>query len=266
MFKPQTSHLRSIITITSLACLGTLSAIAVAQEDNGNAFFSSSASSAPAVVGNAADPWQAYNRRMFALNDGIDRWFLKPVAKGYVKVLPTPVRTGVRNVFRNLGEIPSVINGVLQGNLHSAAYDTTRFLVNSTVGIGGIFDVAQRLDLPPTEYEDFGQTLGYWGFKSGPYVVLPFFGPSTLRDGIARPVDWYTYPTTYIDHTRTYYSAKGTDLVNLRAQLLPLEESITGDKYEFIRDAYLQRRTFLINNGEVDDSFGDDGFDFDDFE
>lgn len=219
----------------------------------------------PATVGREADPWQSYNRKMFAFNDGIDRYFLKPIATTYTKITPAPIRTGVKNVFRNLGEVPSIANGLLQGEFKAAAYDTTRLIVNTTVGIGGIFDVAGRLDLPATDYEDFGQTLAVWGFRSGPYVVLPILGPSTVRDGLAKPVDWYTDPLTYIDHNQTSYAIKAVNIVNIRAQLLPLEESISGDKYEFIRDAYLQRRAFLISNGEVSDTFGDEAFDIDDF-
>lgn len=219
----------------------------------------------PATVGREADPWQSYNRKMFAFNDGIDRYFLKPIATTYTKITPAPIRTGVKNVFRNLGEVPSIANGLLQGEFKAAAYDTTRLIVNTTVGIGGIFDVAGRLDLPATDYEDFGQTLAVWGFRSGPYVVLPILGPSTVRDGLAKPVDWYTDPLTYIDHNQTSYAIKAVNIVNIRAQLLPLEASISGDKYEFIRDAYLQRRAFLISNGEVSDTFGDEEFDIDDF-
>lgn len=227
--------------------------------------YSGSEVGAPPVVGAEADPWQAYNRKMFAFNDGVDRYFLKPVATAYTKVTPAPIKTGVKNVFRNIAEVPSIANGLLQGEFKSAAYDTTRFLVNTTIGIGGIFDVASRLDLPATDYEDFGQTLAVWGFRSGPYVVLPILGPSTVRDGLAKPVDWYTDPLTYIDHDTTSYAVKAVNIVNIRSQLLPLEASISGDKYEFIRDAYLQRRAFLINNGEVVDSFGDDEFSIDDF-
>lgn len=219
----------------------------------------------PATVGREADPWQSYNRKMFAFNDGIDRYFLKPIATTYTKITPVPIRTGVKNVFRNLGEVPSIANGLLQGEFKAAAYDTTRLIVNTTVGIGGIFDVAGRLDLPATDYEDFGQTLAVWGFRSGPYVVLPILGPSTVRDGLAKPVDWYTDPLTYVDHNQTSYAIKAVNIVNIRAQLLPLEASISGDKYEFIRDAYLQRRAFLISNGEVSDTFGDEEFDIDDF-
>lgn len=222
--------------------------------------------SAP-VLGAVADPLQTYNRKMFAFNDAIDRYFLAPIARGYVAVTPKPIRTGVRNVFRNIAEVPSVANGLLQGDIPAAAYDTTRFIVNSTVGLGGIFDVAGHLELPANDYEDFGQTLAVWGFRSGPYIVLPIFGPSTIRDGIAKPVDWNFDPLTFIDHDMTSYSVKFANVVNIRAQLFPFESAITGDKYEFIRDAYLQRRAFLINNGETFDSFGDeDEFDLEDFE
>ena len=208
------------------------------------------------------DPWQGYNRAMFKFNDTLDRWFLKPVAKGYRFITPDPVERGIGNIFSNIGEVPSTLNGVLQGNLKGAAHDTGRFLVNSTLGIGGLFDVAKHMKLPADDHEDFGQTLAVWGVGQGNYLVLPLLGPSTVRDGFAFPVDWYSDPTNYIEHDRTRWSVSFVSLVDTRASLLPLEENITGDKYTFIRDVYLQRRNFVINNGEVEDEFGSDSEEF----
>jgi phospholipid-binding lipoprotein MlaA len=204
------------------------------------------------------DPWQGFNRAMFKFNDTLDRWFLKPVAKGYKAITPDPVERGISNVFSNIGEVPSTLNGVLQGNIKGAAHDTGRFLVNSTLGIGGLFDVAKHMKLPSDDQEDFGQTLAVWGVGQGNYLVLPFLGPSTLRDGFATPIDWYTDPITYIEHDQTRWSVKFVSLVDTRASLLPLEANITGDKYTFIRDVYLDRRNYLIHDGEVEDTFGDE--------
>ncbi len=206
------------------------------------------------------DPWQGYNRAMFKFNDTLDRWFLKPVAKGYRAVTPNFLERGISNVFSNIGEVPSTLNGVLQGNVKGAAQDTGRFLVNSTLGIGGLFDVAKHMKLPADDHEDFGQTLAVWGVGQGNYLVLPLLGPSTLRDGFAKPVDWYTDPITYIEHDQTRLSVKFVSLLDTRASLLPLEENIVGDKYTFIRDAYLDRRNYVIHNGEVEDTFGDEEF------
>jgi phospholipid-binding lipoprotein MlaA len=161
-------------------------------------------------------------------------------------------------VFSNVLEVPSALNGVLQGNFSGAAHDTGRLLVNTTLGLGGIMDVAQHMGLQAREAEDFGQTLAVWGVKSGPYVVLPLLGPSTLRDTVATPVDWYSDPKTYIDHVPTRNTTRAASVLDTRANLLPLEKNVTGDKYLFIRDAYLQHRDFLIKNGEVEDSFGED--------
>jgi phospholipid-binding lipoprotein MlaA len=155
-------------------------------------------------------------------------------------------------------EVPSILNGLLQGNIPSAAHDTGRLLVNTTLGIAGLFDVAQHMGLKDSNSEDFGQTLAVWGVKSGPYVVLPFLGPSTLRDTTSLPVDWYTDPKTYIEHVPTRNTVSGVSVLNTRANFLPLEKNVTGDKYTFIRDVYLQHREFMIKNGKVEDSFGTD--------
>ncbi len=212
------------------------------------------------------DPWQGFNRAMFSFNDTLDRWFLKPVAKGYKAVMPDPLETGVANIFSNVLEVPNVINGVLQGDFKGAGHDTGRLLVNTTLGIGGLLDVAKYMNLPADEREDFGQTLAVWGVGQGPYLVLPLLGPSTVRDGFGKPIDWYTDPTNYIDHVPTDNTVKGISLLNTRAQLLPLEKNLTGDKYVFIRDVYLQRRAYLINNGSVSDDFGTEDFEEGDFE
>ncbi len=209
-------------------------------------------------VKSKVDPWEGFNRSMFSFNDRADRYVLKPVAKAYVRLTPGFFRRGVDNVFSNVMEIPSAFNGVLQGNLGSAAHDTGRLLVNSTLGLAGILDVAQYMNLKQTDNEDFGQTLAVWGVGSGPYLVLPLLGPSNVRDTTALPVDWYTDPKSYIEHIPTKNTARAVAIVNTRANLMPLEKTITGDKYIFFRDAYLQHRNFLVNNGVVEDSFGEE--------
>ena len=206
------------------------------------------------------DPWQGFNRAMFNFNDALDRWTFKPLAKAYKFVMPDPLEKGVSNIFDNVQEVPNIINGVLQGDVKGAAHDTGRLLVNTTLGIGGLLDVAKHMNLPADEDEDFGQTLAVWGAGQGPYLVLPFFGPTTVRDGFGRPVDFYSNPTNYIDHKPTEYTVWGLSLLDTRAELLDLEKNLTGDRYVFVRDVYLQRREFLINNGEVADDFGTEDF------
>lgn len=211
-----------------------------------------------ALVKSTVDPWERFNRSMFGFNMGVDRYVLKPIAKAYVRLTPTFFRDGVDNALSNILEIPSALNGVLQGNFRGAAHDTGRLLVNSTLGLAGFLDVAQHMGLKQTDREDFGQTLAVWGVQSGPYMVLPLLGPSTLRDTSAVPVDWYSDPKTYVDHIPTKNTLRAFAVVNTRANLMPLEKGITGDKYVFFREAYLQHRNFLINNGQVEDSFGED--------
>lgn len=212
----------------------------------------------------AADPWQGYNRAMFSFNSTVDRNLLKPLAKAYVRCTPAFFRQGVSNVFSNIGNVPSALNGVLQGKFSGAAQDSGRLLVNSTLGLAGMLDVAQHMGLPAHDAEDFGQTLATWGVKSGPFVMLPFMGPSTLRDATILPVDWYSDPKTYIEHIRTKNTVTALSIVHARASFLALEKSVTGDKYLFIRDAYLQRRNFLEKDGQVEDSFGtEEGGDYD---
>jgi len=206
------------------------------------------------------DPWQGFNRRVFAFNEFIDRYFAKPLARGYTALMPDPLEQGVNNIFTNIMIVPSVVNGVLQWNWSSVGYDSGRFLINSTLGICGLLDIAQYANLPAKDPEDFGQTLAVWGVHSGPYLVLPFYGPSTLRDGFAKPVDWVTDPASYIEDVATYNTVWGLKFVNARAQLLPLEKNLVGDKYTLIRDVYLQRRNYLIHNGEIEDDFGSDDF------
>ncbi len=203
-----------------------------------------------------SDPWEGYNRAVFAFNDKLDRVLLKPIAKGYRAVSPQVVETGVSNFFDNLGELSNIVNDILQLKMGQAANDTGRFLVNSTVGIGGLIDVADSIGLDKSDGEDFGQTLGDWGVASGPYLMLPFLGPSTLRDAPSRFVDSYTNPIRYLEDVPTRNSLYAGNVVSDRAELLAVEELTNGDKYLFVRDAYLQRRDFLVEDGAIEDDFG----------
>jgi phospholipid-binding lipoprotein MlaA len=212
------------------------------------------------------DPWEGFNRGVYTFNDGVDRFFLKPVAQGYQAITPDPVEDGIGNVFSNLFEVRNIINDVLQWKWGQAANDTGRFLVNSTVGIVGLFDVAQHMGMPENDGgEDFGQTLAVWGVGSGPYLVIPFLGPSTLRDGAAMPVDMQMDLVSYIDHVPTRNTTYGVRIVDTRASLLEAEKLMSGDRYTFMRDAYLQRREYVINDGAVEDDFGGDAGEYGDY-
>jgi phospholipid-binding lipoprotein MlaA len=212
------------------------------------------------------DPWEGVNRKIFAFNDVADRYVLKPVAKGYQWVTPHFLEDGIHTMFSNVGEVGNILNSLLQAKFKHTATDSGRLLINSTVGLLGFFDVATKMGLQPHE-EDFGQTLGYWGVNAGPYVVIPLLGPRTVRDGFGSVGDIFTDPVSQgIDHVPTRNEVMAVRVVDGRAQLLQAEELISGDRYIFIRDAYLQRRQFLINDGVVKDTFGadDDYYDDDD--
>lgn len=212
----------------------------------------------PVMAQSESDPLEGFNRAMFSFNEGADKVVLKPLAKGYRAVTPDPVEKGFSNVFSNLLEIRNVANDILQWKWGQAANDTGRFLVNSTVGVVGLFDVADSMGLEKSQGEDFGQTLGAWGVGSGAYIVLPLLGPSTVRDGSMIPLNSLAHPVSHIDHVPTRNSTRGTEIIINRAVLLDAEKMISGDRYSFIRDAYLQRRQFLVNDGEVEDNFGED--------
>lgn len=209
---------------------------------------------------NPEDPWEGFNRGVFGFNKFADTYVLKPVAKGYDWIVPQPVDNGISNVFDNLSETKNFLNDVLQFKLADAGTDVTRFVINTTVGVLGLFDVASRWGFDRSE-EDFGQTLATWGFGTGPYVVLPFLGPSNIRDGIGLIPDAYSVPQAYIDHDQTKWSVYGIDVIDTRADLLAAEELVQGDEYSFIRDVYLQRREFLATDGAVEDDFTSDDFD-----
>jgi phospholipid-binding lipoprotein MlaA len=235
-----------------------------APPDAGSPPAAETAETAPAKFAHNPDPWQGFNRAVFRFNDTLDRYALKPVAKGYKAVAPRPVRTGLTNFFNNLRAPIVVLNDLLQGKVRHAGSDTVRFIVNTTAGIAGFVDVGSRVGLARHD-EDFGQTLGVWGVPSGPYLVLPLLGPSSARDGLGRGVDTYAHPRTHNLDTDINLAITVVDGVNTRASLLDAEEIIQGDRYLFIRDLYLQHREFAINDGRVeedpfldDDSFEDE--------
>jgi phospholipid-binding lipoprotein MlaA len=200
------------------------------------------------------DPWESFNRPIFTFNDTLDTYALKPIAQGYQKVTPQFAQDGVSNFFGNLGEPRNLLNNLLQANFHGAGVDTSRFIFNSTFGVLGLIDVASRMGLQKSD-EDFGQTLGKWGVSSGPYVVLPFFGPSTVRDTVGRVPDTYVSVYPYVDDVPVRNTIRGLGVVDVRASLLQAERMITGDKYTFVRNVYLQNREFRIKDGEVEDDF-----------
>lgn len=200
------------------------------------------------------DPWEGVNRVIFRFNDTIDTYALKPVAQGYQAVTPQFLEDGVHNVFGNIGDVGNLANNVLQGKFHNAGVDTSRLIFNTLFGLVGFFDVATRMGLQKSD-EDFGQTLGAWGLNSGPYVVLPLLGPSTVRDTVSRIPDSYTAPYGYMDHVPTRNVTRAVEVVDTRASLLSAERMISGDKYTFIRNAYLQNREFKVKDGQVEDDF-----------
>ena len=209
-----------------------------------------------------SDPWEGFNRGVFAFNEFMDRNLLKPAAKGYQAVTPDFVDTGVTNVFSNLGEVPSFINHVLQGQVPDAAGDGGRFAVNSTLGLLGLFDVASKMGIEQKN-TDFGITLGRWGFEPGPYLVLPFLGPSNIRDAAGRSADFVGYPLYYVEDSTTRWSLRALEIIDTRADLLETEELITGDRYTFLRNLYLQNRKFQISGGEAEPEFDDFEDEFD---
>ncbi|SDY20299.1 phospholipid-binding lipoprotein MlaA [Lysobacter enzymogenes] len=213
---------------------------------------------APANVPGGYDPWEKYNRKMHRFNNAVDRSVAKPLARAYTKVVPRPLRLGVSNFFNNLGQPVSMVNALLQGKPKQAAQSLGRFALNTTLGIGGIFDPATAAKLP-NRSEDFGQTLGVWGWKRSRYFELPFFGPRTVRDAFGAVGDAPLSPLRRIERDRIRIGLQGLQLVDIRAQLLPLDNLREGaeDEYALVRDSWMQRRDYQIfgdrleKNGET---------------
>jgi phospholipid-binding lipoprotein MlaA len=205
----------------------------------------------------ARDPWEPMNRSVYQFNDAIDTVALKPAAQLYVKVLPSMVRTGVSNFMGNLGDVWSMANSALQLKGQATVETFLRINVNTFMGLGGILDVATEMGLEKRR-EDFGQTLGYWGVQPGPYVVLPLFGPSTLRDALAFPVDMQGNVTNTLADQSTRNALLVTRLVDMRAGLLKTVDAIKAsslDPYSFFRDGFLQKRLNDIHDGNPPASF-----------
>ena len=204
------------------------------------------------------DPFEDLNRDIFIFNEKLDEKLLKPAALTYRKVTPQFARTGVTNFFNNLEEIDTTINQVLQGEIKYAFNDAGRFVINSTIGLFGLIDVASKMGLERHE-EDFGQTLGVWGFDSGPYIMIPFLGPSNPRDLLSRPISSFLSGTFAMEDNDVKITLVGIDALETRERLLDAETLIIGDKYIFVKDAYIQSREYEINNGSTeDDEFLDD--------
>lgn len=199
---------------------------------------------------NPADPYEGFNRSMYSFNKTVDAAVLRPAAKAYNTVVPTVVDERIDNALANVGEIGNIGNALLQGKLKKMAISTGRLVINSTFGLAGLFDPATPLGLTRQE-EDFGQTLAHWGVGDGPFLMLPFMGPSTARDVIGIPVDAQLDVMTEVDHVRTRNTVMGLDLLNARQALFPIEGHLEDalDEYAFVRDAYLQRRQYLIHDG-----------------
>jgi len=204
-----------------------------------------------ATANDPRDPLEPINRGIYKFNDGVDTMFLKPAAEVYQGVIPPVARTGVSNVFANVNDVVVALNNLLQGKFSEAASDVGRVLINTTAGLFGLFDVATPVGLEKHD-EDFGQTLGYWGIGDGPYLVLPIIGPRNLRDTAGLVVDWQVDPVAQIDPARDRNQALGLRVVSRRAELLSASKLLSVaalDEYEFVRDAYIQRRHNLIHDG-----------------
>ncbi|AHE67786.1 surface lipoprotein [Legionella oakridgensis ATCC 33761 = DSM 21215] len=209
---------------------------------------------------NPVDPYEPINRKIHQFNMAFDATVLKPPAKLYKAILPSPIRAGINNAYNNINMLPTVANDVLQWEWNYAIKDSWRFLINSTFGIAGVFDVAANSFSLPAHSNDLGLTFAKWGDKKSPYVVIPFLGPSTIRDGMGMMFDYALFtPYPYIKSDKWLYSILGLRYIDLRSQMLENDRLIAEamDQYTFIRDAYLQNRNYRINgaqdNGTQDD-------------
>ena len=207
------------------------------------------------------DPFENINRKTFEFNENLDEKILKPTAKFYSK-FPPRIKNGITNFFNNLEEVDTCVNQLLQGKPKKSANDLTRFLINSTVGLGGFIDVASKIGLERHE-EDFGQTLAVWGVGEGPYIMLPGLGPSTLRDTFSKPESSFLSVTFHMTETDVNIALKSIDAIETRERLLDVESLLSGDKYAFVKDAYIQSIKYEVKDGiDVQDDFVDDMDDF----
>ena len=198
------------------------------------------------------DPLEPMNRTLYQVHDAVDTAVVKPIAQAYINVVPQLIRTGVSNVFNNIDDLFSAVNGLLQGKLDKAGDDLGRVLLNTGFGLGGLFDLASMMGIERGN-EDFGQTFGAWGFPQGPYLFVPLFGPTTVRDGTGVVVRIALGPVGYVPNVPVRNSLYGWGYVDLRAQALETSAVIDTaalDRYLFIRNAYLQRRRYLVYDGK----------------
>lgn len=203
--------------------------------------------------GQKLDPWENWNRKVFSFNEGLDENVLKPVATAYSNVVPEPVRRGVDNVYGNFADAWSAVNNFLQGKVEYGLRDVMRVGTNTFFGVLGVVDIASELGME-RQYEDFGQTLGTWGFGPGAYIVWPLLGPSTVRDSVGLPLDNAASPASVVNDGGSRYGITTLRVVNTRAKLLGASrvlDDIALDKYTFVRDAYLQRRRSLVYDGDA---------------
>lgn len=211
------------------------------------------------------DPWESFNRSVYSFNNTADAYLVKPVAQGYAYLMPEIGRKGVNNFFNNLLDVSGALNGFLQGRVDQGLENVGRVLINSTVGIFGLFDIATALGVP--QYQtDFGHTLSIWGVPQGPFVMVPFLGPRTVRSGVGTAFDAYASPLGQMGNSDPAWGLRVFNLVDLRAGLLGADELLSGDQYIFLRDAYLQQRRLQTSDGQIVDDFSefDDGWEEDD--
>jgi len=235
--------MRSVVTILCLLLAGLFSTASNAEED----------------------PWESFNRSIYSFNNTADAYLVKPVAQGYAYIMPEVGRKGVNNFFNNLLDVNGALNGFLQGRVDQGLENVGRVIINSTIGIFGLFDVATKLGVP--QYQtDFGHTLSIWGVPQGPFVMLPFLGPSTMRSGVGTAFDAYASPMGQMGNSDPAWGLRVFNIVDLRAGLLGADELLSGDQYIFLRDAYLQQRRLQMLDGKLVDDFSefDDGWEEDD--
>lgn len=213
---------------------------------------------------NPQDPFESVNRKVYTFNNTLDQYILRPTAQGYAKVTPDPAQRSIGHFFGNARYPITIVNSYLQAKAHNGTVALTRMIVNSTLGFGGLFDVATGLGLPKHK-EDFGQTLGYWGLGQGVYLMLPLLGPSTGRDGIGLVADRFLSPTTYISNLYITLPANAVYLVDFRASLLGLDRTVSNafDPYLFIRTGYLQDRLSKVYDGNPPKKYTEDTDDYD---
>ncbi len=211
------------------------------------------------------DPFEGFNRGVYRFNNGADRYVIRPVAQGYATVMPLPARVSVNNFFSNFIDVNASLNAFLQGRFKYGFDNLGRVVVNTTLGVFGLFDVATHMEIP--QYQtDFGHTLAIWGVDAGPFVMLPFLGPRTMRSSVGTVFDAYASPTGQIGGQEAQWGLRAVQLIDIRAGFLSADELLSGDEYIFLRDAYLQQRRLLTSDGNPVDDFSefDEGWDVDD--